>query len=375
MAGQIVNRGERRWLVRVFLGRDGNGKRAYQNRTVHGTKRDAEKALADMLTKRSLGPQLIDVDRVLVAELLDDLERDYRLNDKGVKWCNEKCRLHLRPYFGAMRAARVTSATIQGYCDARLEAGAAAATVNRELSLLKRSFNLAVRATPAKVHAVPHITLFRESNIRVGFFEHVEFNAMRAALPDFLRPVLVFAYYTGCRRGEILALRWSQVDLLAGIVRLEVGETKSRQGRVIPLAGELLELLKVHRQDSSTHHPACSFVFHREGEPIRQFNKEWNAAAKLAGFVDADGKPTKLFHDTRRSAVRNLVRAGTPEDVCMKISGHKTRSIFSRYNVTTEADIRQGAARLAEYLQGVEQHAAEQDRHTIGTQTQSASVM
>lgn len=375
MAGQIINRGERKWLVRVYLGRDGNGKRAYQNRTIHGTKRDAEKVLADLLQKRSLGPQLIDVDRVLVGELLDDLERDYRLNRKTIPFCEGNVRLHLRPYFGAMRAARVTSDTIRQYCDARLEAGAAMAKVNRELSLLKRAFNIAARATPAKVIRVPYIRMFREDNARRGFFEHSEYLAMRAALPDFLRPVLVFAYYTGCRRGEILALRWNQVDLLAGIVRLEVGETKNRQGRVIPLAGELLELLKLHRQDSSTRYPACPFVFHREGSPIRQFNKEWNAAAKLAGFVDAEGKPTKLFHDTRRSAVRNLVRAGTSEDVCMKISGHKTRSIFSRYNVTTEADIRQGAARLAEYLQNVERHTAEQERHTIGTQTQSVAVM
>jgi len=111
----------------------------------------------------------------------------------------------------------------------------------------------------------------------------------------------------------------------------------------------------------------CPFVFHRNGERIQQFNKEWNQAAKLAGLVDADGKPSKLFHDTRRSAVRNLVRVGVSEDVAMKISGHKTRSVFSRYNVTTETDIRQGAARLAEYLKGVDSRMAEHERHTIGT--------
>ncbi|MBM3760935.1 MAG: site-specific integrase [Acidobacteria bacterium] len=374
MAGQIVNRGERTWLVRVFVGRDGNGKRCYQNRTIHGARRDAEKALADMLTKRSLGPQLIDIDRVLVSELLDDLERDYRLNGKDAKWCNEKCRLHLRPFFGAMRAARVTSATIANYCDTRLEAGAALATINRELSLLKRSFNLAARATPAKVHAVPHIKLFRESNIRVGFFEHGEYLAMRAALPDHLKPVLVVGYYTGCRRGEILSMRWEQVDLMAGCIRLEVNTTKNGEARVIHLAPEALEVLKLQRERTLQAHPGCPWVFHYNGDKLDWFYKSWNEACKRAGLVDEGGKPTKLFHDLRRSAVRNLVRAGTPESVAMRISGHKSRSVFERYNVVSEADIRQGAARLAEYLQGVERHTAEQERHTIGTQGQLEMV-
>jgi integrase len=375
MAGQIVNRGERKWLVRVYLGRDGDGKRTYQNATIHGTKRDAEKKLADLLTRRSLGPGLIDVERVTVGELLDDLERDYRVNGKDIAFCEGNVRLHLRPHFGALRAGKITSAMVQQYADERLADGAAVGKVNREVALLKRAFNIAARATPARVLRVPYIRLFREDNARRGFFEHGEYLAMRAALPDFLKPVIAFAYYTGCRRGEILSLRWNQVDLLSGVVRLEVGTTKSGEGRLIPLAGELLELLKIHREDSAARYPACTFVFHVNGAPLRQFNKEWNAAARLAGLASEDGKPTKLFHDLRRSAVRNLVRAGTPEDVAMKISGHKTRSIFSRYNVTSENDIRQGAVRLAEYLQRIERHTLEQERHTIGTLAPAHPVM
>jgi len=368
MAGQIVNRGERTWLVRVFVGRDGNGKRCYQNRTIHGTKRDAEKVLGDLLQKRSLGPQLIDIDRVLVSELLDDLERDYRLNGKDAKWCNEKCRLHLRPFFGAMRAARVTSATIAKYCDTRLEAGAALATINRELSLLKRSFNLAARATPAKVHAVPHIRLFREDNARRGFFEHSEYLAMLAALPDYLKGVLMFGYLTGCRKGEILTLRWDQVDLASGVVRLEVGETKNGEGRIIPLGRDLVEMLKLQRTASRAAHPDCPWVFHLNGERLQTFNKAWRTASRAAGLVDANGEPTRIFHDLRRSAVRNLVRAGTSELVAMRISGHKSRTVFERYNVTSEADIRQGAAKLSSYMAALEEQAIAEERHTIGTQ-------
>ena len=222
---------------------------------------------------------------------------------------------------------------------------------------------------------MPYIKLFREDNARKEFFEHSEYLAMREALPAFLKPVLAFAYFTGSRRGEILSLKWEQVDLLSAVVRLEVGTTKNKQGRIIPLAPALLEILKMHRQKTLQEFPLCAVVFHRDGETIERFNKEWNAAAKAAGFVDGKGKPTKLFHDNRRSAIRNLVRAGIPEDVSMKISGHRTRSIFSRYNVSTESDIRQGAARLGEYLKAMEEQAAKQDPHTIGTLAASSPIM
>ena len=109
-------------------------------------------------------------------------------------------------------------------------------------------------------------------------------------------------------------------------------------------------------------------MFHFKGERMTWFYKTWDAACKEAGLVDECGKPTRLFHDLRRSAVRNLVRAGTPELVAMRISGHKSRSVFERYNVVSETDIRQGAARLGQYLQQMENDATSEDSHTIGTQ-------
>lgn len=368
MAGQLIRRGDRKWCVRVFLGCDGNGKRAYQNRTVQGSKKDAEKVLADLLTKRSMGPNLIDLDRVLMGELFDDLERDYRLNGKDAKWCNEVVRLHLRPFFGATKAARVTSATVAQFADAQLEKKAAVATINRQLSLLKRSFNLARQCTPPKVHEVPHIRMFREDNARKGFFEHEEFVAMRAALPDYIKPAFVFAYYTGCRKGEVLGLQWPQVDLLRGVVRLEVGETKNGEGRIIPLATEVVEVLKLQKQRTEAEYPGLPWVFHYNGERLQSFNKAWRTASKAAGLVDAADKPTRLFHDLRRTAVRNLVRAGTSESVSMKVSGHKSRTVFMRYNVTTEADLQEAVANLGSYVDGLAKKAAAKNPHTIGTQ-------
>jgi integrase len=171
--------------------------------------------------------------------------------------------------------------------------------------------------------------------------------------PEELRPVLTFAYNTGRRKGEILALQWTQVDLKERVVRLELGKTKNDEGRTIPLTSDLFEDLAMQKAIRDQSWPKCPWVFHRYGEQIKNFRGSWKNASKKAGLWTGDektGRPTKLFHDLRRTGVRNLVRAGVSETVAMRISGHKTRSIFDRYNITSEKDLKDAARRLGEYL-------------------------
>ncbi len=121
-----------------------------------------------------------------------------------------------------------------------------------------------------------------------------------------------------------------------GKVRLDPGATKNDDARPIPLVPELREMLAMQREKRDAEFPDCAKVFFDQaGAPITGLNTEWARACKAAGLVDAEGNPTKLLHDCRRTGVRNLVRAGVPEKVCMAISGHKTRSIFDRYNIVT----------------------------------------
>lgn len=374
MPGQIIQRGERKFLVRVFLGRDPNtGKRLYENKTIHGRRKDAEEFLIDALRERDVAGTAAHAQRATVDTLLNDLLLDYRINSKSIGWAEIVVETHLRPFFGEMPIAKVGTSTARQYTALRKEKGAANATVNRELALLRRAFNLGRMSTPPKVARVPFIPSLEENNVRKGFFEHEDFLRLRAALPDELKPVLTFAYYTGCRKGEILSLRWSQTDLLERIVRLEPGETKTREARVIPLARQLFESLKMQRLIHDQEFPESPWVFSRGGEPIRDLRTAWAKACRAANLVDAEGSPSRVFHDLRRTGVRNLVRAGVPEAVAMRISGHRTRSVFDRYNIVSEHDLKDAAAKLGAYL--AQKTAQPENWHTTGTQKPSRKTL
>ncbi|MBM3759215.1 MAG: site-specific integrase [Acidobacteria bacterium] len=368
MAGQIIRRGDRKWCVRVFLGNNEHGKRVYQNRSVSGAKKDAEKVLAEMLRTRSLGPSILRNERLLVDELLNDLIREYTINGRAVGILKMKIEKYLRPSFGKLQASKINTASIEGYADSRLMSGAAVATVNRELGLLRRAFSLGYQCEPRKVERIPRIKLFKENNVRKGFFEHEHYKAMLQALPDHLKAVLVMGYWTGLRRGEITSLKWEQVDLRNGVLRLEAGTTKSGEGRIVPLAPDLWECLKMQRERSRLEYPECVQVFHYRGKPFKDFRDGWDTAAAKAGLIDEKGKPKLLFHDLRRSAVRNLLRGGVPEKVAMAISGHKTRAVFDRYNIVAESDLRTAITRLSGYIS---QQEGEAEKGSIGTQNQN----
>jgi len=378
MAGQIIPRGERVWLVRVYRGRDPQtGKRQYEGHTIHGTKKDAQTWLNGKLRERDLGTPA-SMSHTFMGALLDDLLADYKINGKSYSWVDDVVRVHLRPFFGGMKAARIGTDQIRAYTAKRQQpqtrtygklkreyGPASNGTINRELALLRRAFNLGRMSTPAKVAAVPFIPMLAENNVRKGFFEHDAYLTVRRALPEEIRPVLTFAYFTGCRKGEILGLQWPQVDLSERVVRLEPGETKNDEGRTIFLTPELHEVLAMQREIRDRYFPECPWVFSRTGNRILDFKAAWASACKAAGLVGPDGEPDKLFHDLRRTGVRNLIRAGVPERVAMMISGHKTRAVFDRYNIVSESDLKDAARRLGEYLAHKGTPAVE--RHTTGT--------
>ena len=244
--------------------------------------------------------------------------------------------------------AAITTSSIRKFIAKRQEAGAFNATVNRELESLKRAFNLGIQA--GKLISKPYVPRLKENNVRTGFFEPVQFAAVREQLPEYLKPYVTFAYITGWRKGEIASLQWYQVDFNAGRVYLEPGTTKNDDARWFPFTQELRELLERQKEETEQLQRekgmVIPWVFHRDGKQIGDFRKSWKTACQKTGL------PGRIPHDFRRTAVRNLVRAGVPERVAMQMTGHKTRSVFDRYNIVSEGDLVEAARRLDKAVKG-----------------------
>lgn len=326
-------------------------------------------------------PVSAKLNRFRFDDAAKDVILEYRTNGRrSVDELERRIAKHLRPFFGGRRMAAITTSVIREYIAHRQAAttvvhaehdrkmpdgsvrrikartrpiaGVSNAEINRELQVLKRMFSLAMQAD--KVVRRPHIPLLEERNTRTGFFEIEDLHDVLAHLPTALRAPLTFAYITGWRiPSEVLALEWHQVDFRRGEIRLDPETTKNRDGRTFPMTDELRSLLLA--QDEERKRLAkgghiVPWVFVRlvakgrrgplEPRRIKAFAKAWNVACRLAGC------PGRIPHDFRRSAIRNMIRRGIPERIAMQLAGHKTRSVFDRYNVVSPGDLRTAATQL-----------------------------
>jgi integrase len=295
--------------------------------------------LGEVAAGRYLGPL---PDRTTFDDLAALVVADYEANGKKtLKNAKRRIKKHLAPTFAGKRAKDISAADVQAFVAARKTAGAANGEINRELALLKRMFNLGLRAD--LVVKKPYIPHLEENNVRQGFFERAEFEKVLAELPDYLRPVFTFANATGWRTAsEILPLTWDRIALPEGTVRLDPGSTKNKEGRVIYLTAELRAVIEEQWRAHLERWPDCPYVFTRTGKDrIRSYDEAWRGACRRAGLAG------KIVHDFRRTAVRNMTNhAGIPERVAMQISGHKTRAIFDRYHIVSDGDMREAATRL-----------------------------
>jgi integrase len=294
--------------------------------------------------------------RTTFEELAELFLQDYHINGRKTLQRAQELAARLRKTFGRFRACRITSEHIRGYIVRRQSEGLANGTINRELAALKRMFRLANQQTPPLVATTPHIPHLHENNVRQGFFTEEEYKVLRGVLPDHAKLPLIIAYWTGMRAGEILMLRWEQIDLERGSLRLEPGTTKNNKGRLIPLVNEVVKALWHWKQQTLQRYPSCSWVCHYRGKRLLNIpTKSWKKACQWVGLK------AKLFHDLRRTAVRNMVRAGVTERVAMTISGHRTRSIFDRYDIVNDTDI----TRAGMLLEGTTQKSgAEMEGYT-----------
>ena len=344
--GSIYLRGDTYWLKYYR-----NGK-PYRESSMTKKETEAKRLLKKREGEIAIGKMPgVYFDRITFDELAKDFLADYRINGKKSLVRAKRSVNHLNEAFAGYKVSQLTTPKIKAYIEERISKDAANATINRELAALKRMFNLAIRQTPPKIGHVPHIPMLAESNVRQGFFESGDFLKMRKNLPDYLKGFVTFGYKTGWRFSEITGLKWSQVDLKEHKAWLESGATKNDEARTVYLDSELQNILgdlwesrKTTLMESQAISP---YVFLNEtgNGRIKDIRGSWKAACVKAKIGE------RLFHDLRRTAVRNMVRAGIPERVVMMVSGHKTRSVFERYNIVNDDDLKLASKKQETYLQ------------------------
>jgi len=323
--------------------------RPIQESTGATTRREAERFLklreGAVAKGAPIPPRL---DRIPYEELAQDLRQHYvTTGTRNIKEAESRL-AHLDGFFQGYRAVNINPTRITTYIAHRQEKGASNRTINIELALLRRMLRIAHEN--GKLLRVPRIRMLKEASPRKGFFERDQYEAVRRHLPDDLQVAVAIAYTFGWRvLSEILTLRRRQVDLKAGTLRLDPGTTKTGEGRVVYLTPELRhqlthQLERVDRLAKKTGQ-VIPWVFPHltgrfQGERIKSFRRAWQTACRKAGV------PWMLLHDFRRTAVRNLVNAGVPERVAMKITGHKTRSVFDRYHIVSPADLKDASQKL-----------------------------
>jgi integrase len=298
-------------------------------------KKFLSKRLAEIATGTFNG---LEVERVTITELADGFLRDYKVNGRrSLADVEARWKLHLQPFFASMRAASVTSDLLARYVDERQKEGAASSTINRELAALKRMFRLGFASTPPKVYRVPSFPHLAENNVRAGFLEDGQHQALVKDSDLWFRAMVEVGRTYGWRISELREMKASQVNLLNRSIRLEPGTTKNGEGREVTMTKTIYELLA----GCVSGKGADDYVFTRpDGKAVRDFRELWRNACVTAGV------PTLLFHDLRRTAARNLRRAGVAEGIIMKIGGWRTRSVFERYAIVAQSDIRDAMLKL-----------------------------
>jgi integrase len=303
------------------------------------------------------GTYVPDADKTTFDDLATLLTNEYKANGRRSADRVEDAIAHLRAFFTSYcRVRAITSDRVLTYVRQRQEQGAANATVNRELSALKRMFRLGEKA--GKVARRPYIDMLQEANARKGFFEPDDFRAVLVHLPESLKPVFTTAYVTGWRvKSEILTRQKCHLDIKAGWLRLEPGETKNGDGRQFPLTPALRAVLEAQAEATKKLERGKGVVIpwlfhHGNGKPIKSFRRAWLTACLKAGFAQIVSekprviKALRIPHDFRRSAVRNLERAGVPRSDAMSMVGHRTEAIYRRYAISDEKTLREGATKL-----------------------------
>lgn len=356
MAGQIVKRGASTWTVRVYLGRDG-GKRRYMNRTVHGTKKDAERVRTAMMRERDLGT-LAEPCKLSLNDYLDQwLEKAAkpRLRQRTYDDYVGLLDCYVRPALGGRQLARLTPLDVQsvyvtmqteGASKRKKSGGLSARTVRHCHAAFRSALSQAVKWRMIDVNPADSVDLPR--------MERREYEVLtRADASRFLNHVrgtrygiaFELALATGMRPEEYLGLRWKDVNLNKGTVtirtvliyqkkpwRLEEAKTKSSR-RTIPLPVSTIAALRAHRIEQAKARLAYKREYHDHGFVVAQPNGEPISSSVLLrrhhkpALDDLDLSQGVRLYDLRHTCATLLLEAGENIKVISERLGHASVAI------------------------------------------------
>jgi excisionase family DNA binding protein len=324
--GAIYQRKTKKGNIRWYLDyREAGGKRV-QRLAVHASsKEEAFLALKNAVLNehyRECGVQCLP-QRLKFSELSRMYLDDYAKQNKR-SWRDDQYRLeaNMNPYFGNYGLQEITPHMVEQYRARRLKSGVTPSTVNREITILKKMFNLAMDWGLAQSNPVLKVKLFSEKNTqKERILTETEESRLLVECPPFLKPIVVTALNTGMRRGEILGLRWTQVDLEKRSIR--VVQTKSGKDRAIPLNEPLHGVFSALRAlDTRTE---LVFPNPMTGKSYTEVKKSFKAACKRAGISNL------RFHDLRHTFASRLVTMGVDIVTVRDLLGHFSVNVTQRY--------------------------------------------
>ncbi len=271
-------------------------------------------------------------------------------------WRIEIAMQHFNSHYGSKMVRQIKPVDLEDYQVKRKAEGASDRTVDKELTMVqtmvsKAFYNDIVSGNTLKTFKRVKRLSKGKGGVRDRILSLSEFHALMDALPLHSQAIVATAFCTGMRRGEILNLTWDKVNMKRRVIRLEAEDTKDSEPRTIPIMDELYEVLTAIPRRLDKKH-----VFLHNGKPIRDIRTALRKGCEDAGIpYGHNEKNGFVFHDLRHSFNTHMRKAGVPESVIMKITGHSTRQMFDRYNTVDMEDARQAAGKLQGYFQNVDQ--------------------
>jgi integrase len=229
---------------------------------------------------------------------------------------------HLLPFFGHYTLSEIRPAIVAVYKTKRRKEGASPATINREIALLKHIFTVAhTEWELCKEHPLKGLKMEKEPSPRDRWLTKEEEEQLLLHSPEWLKGIVIFALDTGCRRGEIVDLKWKDVDLIEE--KVTIFGTKTESSRTIPLTKQLVDLLKQKKRKESSEYVFTNSIGKKLDKD--KISRSFKEACKRAGIENF------RFHDLRHTFATRLAQKGVDPYTVQKLLGHKCAQTMQRY--------------------------------------------